>query len=250
MEAVNMKFERGIGVTTKELSKYFITLEGNDGSGKGSQINSIVNFLKKRVREINLDVNTVVETFEPGGTYVADQIRDLILLPIAEYKKKYGIENELMDQRAEVLLYLASRAQHTVNYIIPHLKNKEIVVCSRYADSSFAYQGYGREINKVFDVNMLNDFATYSLKPGLTIYLCLEDPHAGIERKRMQKLNLDRLELEKGEFVSRVKEGFDELLKNEPERIKAVNASKGIDDVRREIEAILDSYLLNNFQRL
>ncbi len=238
------------GRSIGDISRYFITFEGNDGSGKGSQIKSIMDFVKKRVKELNLDVNDVVETFEPGGTFVADKIRDIILLPVDEYKGMYGIENEIMDKRAEVLLYLASRAQHTVNYVMPHLKNKDIVVCSRYADSSFAYQGFGREINRVFDVNLLNDFATYSLKPGLTIYLYLEDVHAGIERKLKQKSKLDRLELENEDFILRVKEGFDELLKSEPNRVKAVNASKGIDDVRREIEAILDSYLLNNFNKL
>lgn len=244
-----MGFESETDVATKELSRYFITLEGNDGSGKGSQIKSIINFLKRRVKELDLGVNDVVGTFEPGGTYVSDRIRDIILLPTNEYKRLYGIENEIMDKRAEILLYLASRAQHTVNYVIPHLKNRDIVVCSRYADSSFAYQGFGREINKVFDVNLLNDFATYSLRPGLTIYLYLEDVQAGIERKLKQKSKLDRLELEDEEFVLRVKEGFDELLKGEPERIKAVNASRDIDDVRKEIEAVLDSYLLSNFKR-
>jgi len=234
--------------TYEQLSKYFITFEGNDGSGKGSQIKMAIEFLKESVKELNLDINNVIETFEPGGTYIADQIRDIILLPVDEYERMYNIENELMDPRAELLLYLASRAQHTANYIIPLLKEKNLIVCSRYADSSFAYQGFGREINKILDVNILNDFATYKLRPGLTIYLYLEDVHLGIERKLKQKSKLDRLELEQDEFILRVKEGFDTLLANNPNRIKPVNASRDIKYVKKEIECILKEYLIKHFK--
>ncbi|HOI18928.1 MAG TPA: dTMP kinase [Candidatus Woesearchaeota archaeon] len=240
---------KGFKDEMNEFSKYLITFEGNDGSGKGTQIEKAFEFIKKTVKELDIDVNNVVKTFEPGGTYISDKIREIILLNTKEYERKYNIENEVMDSRAELLLYLSSRAQHTTNVLIPHLKNKDIVICSRYADSSFAYQGFGREINKIIDVNFLNNFATYGLIPGLTIYLYLEDVYTGIQRKLNQKSELDRLELEDAKFILRVKEGFETLSESYPERIKPVNASKDFKYVQEEIEILLKDYLIRNFKK-
>ena len=158
----------------------FITFEGPEGSGKSSVLNEITQ------RFIN-EGYAIVKTREPGGTEIAEQIRNVIL----------DVDNVKMDSITEAMLYAASRRQHLVEKVIPYLEQGYIVLCDRFIDSSLAYQGHARGIG-IEEVYNMNMFATEGFMPHLTIYL-LVDPKIGLERKSHQK-ELDRLEKEKLEF--------------------------------------------------
>jgi len=198
----------------------FITLEGPEGSGKSTQIEQVADFLRRKGY-------TVYCTREPGGSSIGDQIRDVL----------HDVNNTEMSSRAEILLYSASRAQLVEQVILPRLAQGEVVLCDRYADSTYAYQGYGRQLD--FDtLRTITEFATQNLKPDLTIYLDL-DVETGLQRKvnanaagegewnRMDQLKLD--------FHQRVHRGYLEMAKNEPERWLVVNASGTIEAINRSI---------------
>jgi dTMP kinase len=142
----------------------FITFEGPEGSGKSTQIELVADYL----RQLGYQVCC---TREPGGTSIGNQIRNVL----------HDVDNTEMTARAEILLYSASRAQLVEQMILPHLAQGGIVLCDRYADSTYAYQGYGRQLD--FDtLRVITDFATQRLKPDLTIYLDL-DVEEGLQRK-------------------------------------------------------------------
>lgn len=198
----------------------FITFEGPDGSGKSTQIELVADFLRRKGYNVYC-------TREPGGTSIGNQIRDVL----------HNVKNTEMSPRAEILLYSASRAQLVEQVILPRLAQGDIVLCDRYADSTYAYQGYGRELD--FDtLRTITGFATQNLKPNLTIYLDL-DVAAGLQRKadanaagegewnRMDQLKLD--------FHQRVHRGYLKMAKNEPERWLVVNAAGSIEDINRSI---------------
>jgi dTMP kinase len=207
----------------------FITFEGPDGSGKSTQINLVANYLE--------DLGyRVFCTREPGGTAIGDQIRQVL----------HDVNNTEMTSRAEILLYSASRAQHVEQVILPHLAQGEMVLCDRYADSTYAYQGYGRQID--FDMlRLITRFATQDLKPDLTVYLDLP-VEEGLRRK--EKANtagqgewnrMDRLELE---FHLRVREGYLEMARTEPERWLVVDARGSVEETNRLICQRLEQVLV------
>ena len=206
----------------------FITFEGPDGSGKSTQINLIANYLE------NLGYR-VFCTREPGGTAIGDQIRQVL----------HDVNNTEMTSRAEILLYSASRAQHVEQVILPHLAQGEMVLCDRYADSTYAYQGYGRQLD--FDtLRLITRFATQDLKPDLTVYLDLP-VQEGLRRK--EKANtagqgewnrMDRLELE---FHLRFRQGYLEMARSEPERWLVVDARGSVETTNRLICQRLEQVL-------
>jgi len=205
------------------MKALFITLEGPDGSGKTSVALKIVEELKKR----NIDY---IHTREPGGVEIAEKIRDIILDP----------ENTMMDARCEALLYAASRRQHLVEKVIPALKENKLVLCERFLDSSLAYQGYGREIGAqaILDINK---FAIDDHMPDFTIYLDVSE-ELGLERINKNRSNKDRLDVESENFHHRVWEGYQEIIKSFPERIKIVDASKDLDTVVNDcLQLILEA---------
>ncbi|NLZ15688.1 MAG: dTMP kinase [Erysipelotrichaceae bacterium] len=186
----------------------FITIEGPEGSGKTTAVDYAVN----KLLEMNYQI---VRTREPGGTPIAEQIRNVIL----------DKSNIAMDKRTEALLYAASRRQHLVEKIWPALKEGKIVICDRYLDSSLAYQGGARElgIDNVLNVNL---FATEGTFPDLTLLFDL-DPEIGLERiKANADREVNRLDLEKLEFHKKVRNTFLELAKRYPERYVIIDASK------------------------
>lgn len=190
---------------------YFITFEGPDGSGK----TSVTSLVYDKLSSLGF---SCVHTREPGGIDIAEQIRGIILDP----------KNTNMDAKTEALLYAASRRQHLVERVIPSLKDKKIVLCERFVDSSLAYQGYGRKIG--FDeIYSINSFAIDGYFPDLTIYLDV-DEKTGLERID-NRLNKDRLDMETLEFHHLVNEGYKEVLKRFKERIVIVDASKSLDEV-------------------
>lgn len=203
----------------------FITFEGPEGSGKTTIASRIVEILKNR----NLDV---VYTREPGGSYIAEQIRKILL-------KRNNTE---MDKLTEALLFAASRRQHLVERVIPALEKGQLVICDRFIDSSLAYQGNARGIgiDKVMNINL---FATEGRLPDLTIFFDIESD-VGLSRidKDAQR-EVNRLDLERIEFHKKVRQGYLILLEKYPERIKRIDASKTIEEVVCDVLAIIDQYI-------
>lgn len=206
------------------MKGYFITIEGSDGSGKSTQLKKIISYLEEK------QVDLVV-TREPGGTVVAEAIRELILDPA----------HPQMTAKTEMLLYAAARAQHVEEKVLPALQAGKVVLSDRYVDSSIAYQAYGRGLGDM--VAQVNAIATGGLVPDLTVFLDLP-PAVGMARKQQEENHeLDRLEQEKLEFHQKVYEGYDALCKKEPERICRIDASGTIEEVFGQIKAALDELL-------
>ena len=196
----------------------FITLEGGDGAGKSTQIRNISEFFEKKGRVVLL-------TREPGGTDIGEKLRDILL----------DKANTAMDPVTEMLIYAASRAQHVREVIEPAIERDEIVICDRFTDSSVAYQGYGRELGSA--VAEVNSHATGGLEPDITFWLDI-DPEAGRERAGREG-PLDRIELEKMDFHYRLYDGYKALAAENPDRIKRIDASASIDEMRDQIYAHL-----------
>ena len=200
----------------------FITFEGGEGSGK----TTVCNYVYKQLLEAGYDV---VHTREPGGSNIAEQIRNVIL----------SVENTAMDCRTEALLYAASRRQHLVEKVLPALKAGKIVICDRFVDSSLAYQGHARGIG-IDEVMSINRFAIDNCMPDLTLYLDVT-PETGLSRIQVRK-DLNRLDIESLNFHHRVHEGYHIVCDQYPERIKVIDAEKPLDIVCAEtLAAVLET---------
>jgi len=199
----------------------FITFEGIEGVGKSTNIAYLTRAIEKRG-------HTVLTTREPGGTPMAERIRDLVA--------EHG--DESMPDIAELLLVFASRALHVNNVIQPALAAGTWVICDRFTDSSRAYQGGGRGLPKK-DINQLADWVHGDLRPDLTILL--DAPVETSMSRAGQRGDPDRFEIERGEFFMRVRDTYLELAEAEPDRFIIVDATQGLDTVRRTIEAIANA---------
>lgn len=200
----------------------FITLEGPEGSGKTTAVETAVNKLMEMGYQI-------VRTREPGGTPIAEQIRNVIL----------DKNNTAMDPRTEALLYAASRRQHLVEKVWPALKEGKIVICDRYLDSSLAYQGGARGLG-VDNILNINLFATENTWPDLTLLFDIK-PEIGLERiAKNANREVNRLDLEKIEFHNKVRQTFLDLSKRYPERFVVIDASQSREKVAEDtLQAIL-----------
>ena len=205
--------------------KAFITIEGNDGSGKST----VIEGLKKVFKERGIDT---VFTREPGGSMIAEKIRQIILDPV----------NTAMDDKTEALLYAASRRQHLTETVIPALEEDKLVICDRFIDSSLAYQGHARGIG-IEEVYNMNMFATSGMLPDLTLYI-LVSPEVGLSRKTHQK-ELDRLELEANSFHETVYQGYLKIAKMFPERVVLINGEASKEEVLKQTLEVIDKYLSN-----
>ena len=204
-----------------ELEKgFFITFEGADGCGKTTQIGLLEKFLKDKGLK-------TLATLEPGATDLGKNLRQILL----HYEKPVSDE-------AEMFMYLADRAQHAQMVIKPALYEKKIVLCDRYTDSTVAYQGYGRDGN-IEQINILNKIATKGLKSDLTL---LFDVESEIAQNRLGKTK-DRLESQGMEFHKKVRRGYLELAKQDPKRIKVINANKTINEVWLDVKKIVEGLL-------
>lgn len=199
----------------------FITFEGPEGSGKTTVINEVYHRLVKDC--------DVIMTREPGGVPTGEEIRKIVL------------EGNDMDIRTEAMLFAASRREHLVLKVIPALKEGKIVLCDRYIDSSLAYQGYARGIG-VEEVRALNEFAINGLYPDLTIYLNVS---AEVGRERIIKNSRDqnRLDQEDLKFHEKVIEGYQEIIHNESQRFKSVNADQPLENVVEDTYQTIIKYL-------
>ena len=201
----------------------FITLEGPEGSGKTTQLPILAEYL----RQHGFDVFT---TREPGGTSISEQIRTVL----------HNLENKEMNPRTEILLFQASRAQLVEQVIRPHLSKGGVVLSDRYADSTLAYQGYGHQID-IESLRVLVTFATDGLKPNLTILLDL-DVETGLRRKEM-KGEWNRLDAYDLDFHQRVRQGYLQLVRAEPERWEVVDASQSPIKVQDELRRLVAARL-------
>ncbi len=202
----------------------FVTFEGADGSGKTTQIALLAEFLREKGF-------SVLTTREPGGTPIGDQIRTCL----------HDVRNTAMTPEAEILLYSASRAQLVQEVIRPALDTGHIVLCDRYADSTMAYQGYGRGLNRA-DLAQITRFATGDLKPDLTILLDME-AEAGIQRRSKGGDEMNRMDLQTAAFYRRVREGYLTMAAAEPQRWLIIDADRAVDEVQCDIRKAVQERL-------
>jgi dTMP kinase len=202
----------------------FITFEGPDGSGKTSQLKLAVTWLERH------GVPLVI-TREPGGTLIGEEIRKLL----------HDTRRTEMAREAEILLYSASRAQHVAEIILPALQAGKVVLCDRFFDSTYAYQGYGRGLS-MDALQLITKFATQNLSPDLTLYLDIA-PEVGIQRRERGGEVLNRLDREALEFHQRVREGYLALIEANPERWRTIDASGTREEVHRTIKRVLKQAL-------
>lgn len=203
----------------------FISFEGPDGAGKTSVITAIQAELEQQ-----LGNEKVMYTREPGGNHISEQIRRIL----------FDEHNTDMDGRTEALLFAAARRQHIVSEILPALKAGKVILCDRYVDSSIAYQGAGRHLGEQ-KIWQINQYAIDGLLPDLTIYLDVESK-LGLQRIAKHRANqVNRLDEEQLSFHKTVREAFLRLQREDPERIKLIDASqslpKVISDVKQTIHA-------------
>jgi dTMP kinase len=206
------------------VSGIFITFEGNEGSGKTTVIQAIKDMLVDLGYQVTL-------TREPGGSKIAEQIRNIIL-------DKNNIE---MNAKTEALLLAAARKQHLVEVVIPALNNNHIVLCDRYVDSSLAYQGHARGIG-IEEVYQMNLFATDHLLPQLTIYIDIS-PEIGLKRISNNNRSVNRLDLEVLSFHQKVHDGYDILVDMFPERITKINGNLEKDEVINQSKNVVLEFL-------
>jgi dTMP kinase len=202
----------------------FITFEGPEGSGKTTQVKR----LAERLRERGCDVLAVRE---PGGTSISEQIRDVL----------HSLDNREMHPRTEILLYCAARAQLVGQIIGPQLESGGVVLCDRYADSTLAYQGYGRGLD-LPTLRMILDFATGGLKPDLTFYLDI-DVESGLKRKRAGGEEWNRMDDLEVDFHRRVRAGYLDMIAQEPARWMRIDAARDAERIAREIGPVVDQRL-------
>lgn len=198
----------------------FITFEGSEGCGKTTQSQALAEFLKQQGYDVLL-------TREPGGTAIGEQIRTIL----------GDRQNTTMHLRTEILLFQASRAQLVEEVIRPHLARQGIVICDRYADSTLAYQGYGYQRVPIEQVRALVEFAIAGLQPDLTLLLDL-DVQIGL-RRRAHGGQINRLDTYEIEFYQRVRAGYLEMARLQPERWVIVDAESPFEVVQAELRRLV-----------
>ncbi len=196
----------------------FITFEGIDGAGKSTQIELLKNYFIEQGKE-------VLAIREPGGLKFSENIRNILL------SNDTNINNT-----TELLLFLSARSELTEKVILPALNEDKIVICDRFYDSTYAYQGFGRgiDLDKIIQINKI---ATQNLTPDLTFYL-----HISIETSLSRNIekHKDRMESNTMDFMTKVKYGFDAIAQMYSKRVKVINAEKNVDNIHREIQTYLE----------
>jgi len=205
----------------------FITIEGPDGCGKSTQADILVTYLKSKNYP-------VVFTREPGGCSIGEEIREILLKPRGQ---------QILSDETELFLFAAARAQHVRETIMPALSIGSIVIASRYIDATVAYQGYGRGL-PLENIRDINELATGGLKPDLTIILDIA-ADKGLQRARGVEEETpvgetDRIESESIEFHKRVRKGYLDIVRREPERCVLINSDRPISEISKDIKKCLE----------
>lgn len=203
----------------------FISIEGGEGAGKSTSID----YIKGKLEACGIDC---LVTREPGGTQMAEDIRQLLLQH----------RDELVDPYTELLLMFASRRQHVENVIRPALASGKWVICDRFTDASFAYQGFGRGLDQAF-ITSLKHFVHGDLNPIMTILFDL-DIEIGMARAG-KRASFVRIETEAMSFFERVRQGYLTQAKAEPDRYRIVDASQSIEAVERQLDLVLKPLLVH-----
>jgi dTMP kinase len=204
----------------------FITFEGIDGSGKDTQAKLLAKYLKSKRY-------SVITTREPGGTSIGEKIRKILLSP------KIG----RVDQRAEVLLFAASRAQIVSDIIKPALEKGKIVISSRYIDSSYAYQGIARKMGLDWVIE-INKWATQRLLPDITFFLDIPE-ELGLKRVDKSRDIRDKIEKNGEIFQKKVREGYYKLAKLFPERFRIIDAKRDESLIQEDVRKEVDKFIRN-----
>jgi dTMP kinase len=204
-----------------------IVFEGVEGAGKSTQMQRLIHWLQAKC----FNIEGSVATREPGGTELGKGLRGLLLEQRSD---------ELVSDRAELLMYAADRTQHVETFIRPKLAIGTMVFCDRFTDSTIAYQGYGRGLDLGL-IQQLNDIATGGLQSDLTFWLDI-DVEAGLARVSARGKR-DRMEQANLEFHQRVQQGFTDLARQNPDRIVRINADRTEDEVAQEIQTIFSAKL-------
>ena len=204
------------------MSKGFlVSLEGPEGAGKTSVLEALIPILEDRGIE-------VLSTREPGGVLIGEKIREVILDP----------SHTEMDPKTELLLYIASRRQHLVEKVLPALAAGKLVIMDRFIDSSVAYQGFGRGLDKEA-IDWLNEFATDGLKPDLTLYFDIEVEEGLARIAANSDREVNRLDMEGLDLHRKVRQGYLSLLEKEADRIVKIDASLPLDQVIANTQQLL-----------
>ena len=198
----------------------FVTFEGVDGCGKTTQIELLNKYLQSKGFKTLL-------TREPGAKGLGEKVREILL--------NYDGE---VSPRCESFLFLADRAQNADCIIKPAIKNGVIVLCDRHTDSTIAYQGYGRGVN-IDELKSLNDMAVGGLKPDLTFVFDI-DAETSMQRVGSEK---DRMESAGFEFFEKVRKGYLDIAKQEPERVKVIDSTKPIEQIHKEVLELLENVI-------
>ena len=201
----------------------FITVEGGEGVGKSTNIETIETFL----RDNNIDY---VLTREPGGTLIAEKIRGLLL----------ELQDENFDPTCELLLMFAARAQHLNEFIKPALAQGKWVLCDRFTDATYAYQGAGRKLDTKL-IEKLENLVQGELRPDLTIILDL-DPVIGLQRAR-DRGELDRFEIEQMDFFNAVRQCYLDIASSQPQRCVIIDAAAELEQVKQSLIQTLQNRL-------
>ncbi len=194
----------------------FITFEGIEGCGKTTQ----ARLLAQKLRDLGL---SVVLTREPGGTPIAERIREVLL----------DSNNTEMADETEMFLYLASRAQHAAERVLPALTRGDWVICDRFGDSTVCYQGWGGGLD-IELIHSLNRVATQDREPDMTFVLDI-DVETGLLRARGSDAAGDRMEQKAIEYHQKVREGFLDLARTAPDRVKIIDGRREVEEIAEEI---------------
>lgn len=199
----------------------FITFEGIDGCGKSTQLNLLADYLKSKG-------NDIIITREPGAKGLGEKLREILL----------NYEGEV-SSNCEAFLFLADRAQHIDKIVKPAIESGKIVLCDRHTDSTIAYQGYGRLVN-LEQIKMLNEIATSGFVPDLTFIFDLDTETAFSRVGKTQ----DRMEAAGVEFFERVRKGYLEIAKQEPNRVKVINSKDSIENIFKQVKEMVEKSLI------
>ena len=210
--------------------KKLITFEGIEGSGKSTQIKLVAEyFVEKNI--------PIIVTQEPSGTDIGRKIGSIL----------FNSEHYYMCAETEMFLFCAARAQHVREKIMPALEQNKVVLCDRFSDATYAYQGAGRGLDHEF-IKLINDYSALHLKPGLTLLFDLP-VEIGLQRatdrnnRLKEPSSIDRFERENIDFHRRIREGYLNILRNDPQRFRLIDANQDINAIQEEVRRHISDFI-------